>query len=81
MSIFEIKEILMKTDESYPMSVPAASEEQLTEEDLQVVYTWIDSIPLSRPKRNITRDFADGCLTAEVVKHYIPKLVELHNYS
>ncbi len=54
---------------------------ELTEEDLQIVYTWLDSIPLSRPKRNIARDFADGVLAAEVVKHYIPKLVDLHNYS
>jgi len=53
----------------------------MTEEDLQTVYNWVDSIPLSRPKRNIARDFSDGCLVAEVVKHYIPKLVELHNYS
>ena len=42
---------------------------------------WVDAIPLSRPKRNISRDFADGVLFAEVVKHYFPKLVELHNYS
>lgn len=55
--------------------------QELTEDELQIVYNWIDSIPLSRPKRNIARDFSDGCLTAEVVKHYIPKLVELHNYS
>ena len=48
---------------------------------MQVVYTWIDSIPLSRPIRIIARDFSDGVLTAEVVKHYIPELVELHNYS
>lgn len=53
----------------------------LSEEDLQMVYNWVDSIPLSRPKRSIARDFSDGCLAAEVVKHYIPKLVDLHNYS
>lgn len=84
----------------------------------------MDEIPLSRPKRNIARDFADGgellylimlpmllpaadcldgsasvqvpptyvlllpmlvlclpaVLLAEVVAHYFPKLVELHNY-
>ena len=27
---------------------------------LQELYTWVDGIPLSRPKRNITRDFGDG---------------------
>ncbi|KAL9649702.1 hypothetical protein ABK040_003988 [Willaertia magna] len=51
------------------------------EEELQLLYTWIDEIPLSRPKRNIARDFSDGVLMAEVVKHFFPKIVELHNYS
>lgn len=41
----------------------------------------VDEIPLSRPKRNIARDFADSVLLAEIVHHYFPKLVELHNYS
>ena len=53
---------------------------ELDEDDIQVIYEWIDEIPLSRPKRNITRDFADGAMLAEVVKHYHPRLVELHNY-
>jgi hypothetical protein len=30
------------------------------EAELEELYTWIDSIPLSRPKKNISRDFADG---------------------
>lgn len=29
-------------------------------DELQELYTWIDEVPLSRPKRNITRDFSDG---------------------
>lgn len=41
----------------------------------------MDEIPLSRPKRNIARDFSDGVLVAEVVAGFFPKLVELHNYS
>lgn len=52
----------------------------MDDEDLQRVYQWIDEIPLSRPKRNIARDFADGVLTAETCAHYFPKLVEMHNY-
>ena len=32
----------------------------LSEEDLTDVYNWIDQLPLSRPKKNITRDFSDG---------------------
>ncbi|KAM6997102.1 sperm flagellar protein 1 [Tautogolabrus adspersus] len=53
---------------------------ELKEEELQDLYAWIDKIPLSRPKRNITRDFSDGVMAAEVVKHFFPKLVDLHNY-
>ena len=53
---------------------------ELDDESLQRIYTWVDEIPLSRPKRNIARDFADGVLLAEVVAHYFPKLVERHNY-
>ena len=45
------------------------------------MYVWVDEIPLSRPKKNIARDFADGLLTAEIVAHFQPRMVELHNYS
>eukprot|EP00924_Labyrinthula_sp_SR-Ha-C_P014652 snap_masked-scaffold_135-processed-gene-0.3-mRNA-1 protein AED:0.12 eAED:0.30 QI:0/0/0/0.75/1/1/4/0/235 len=50
-------------------------------EQLQELYIWIDKITLSRPKRNISRDFSDGILAAEVVHFFEPKLVQLHNYS
>ncbi|XP_044070639.1 sperm flagellar protein 1 [Siniperca chuatsi] len=53
---------------------------ELNEEELQDFYAWIDKIPLSRPKRHITRDFSDGVMAAEVVKYFFPKLVDLHNY-
>ena len=61
-----------------------------------MIYNWVDEIPLSRPKRNIARDFSDGgkyiipqpksnypliVLVAEIVKHFVPHIVELHNYS
>ncbi|CAK60270.1 unnamed protein product (macronuclear) [Paramecium tetraurelia] len=52
----------------------------LSELELQNIYSWLDKIPLSRPKKNIQRDFADGAMVAEVVYHYLPKLVEKHNY-
>lgn len=32
----------------------------LSDAVLQDLYTWVDQIPLSRPKRNIARDFSDG---------------------
>ncbi|XP_022540382.1 sperm flagellar protein 1 isoform X2 [Astyanax mexicanus] len=53
----------------------------LDEDALQELYAWIDQINLSRPKRNIARDFSDGVMIAEVVKHFYPKLVDLHNYT
>ncbi|XP_031159987.1 sperm flagellar protein 1 isoform X2 [Sander lucioperca] len=53
---------------------------ELNEEELQDLYAWIDKISLSRPKRNITRDFSDGVMAAEVVKYFFPKFVDLHNY-
>merc|ERR1719277_2473541 len=54
---------------------------QVHPDDLQDLYTWVDETSLSRPKKNISRDFADGVLFAEVVNNFFPKLVEMHNYS
>ena len=51
-----------------------------SENQFMYIYEWIDSLPLSRPKKNISRDFSDGGLLAEVIKHYYPKLVDVHNY-
>lgn len=52
----------------------------MEDDELQRIYQWVDEVPLTRPKRNIARDFSDGVLTAEIVAHYFPKLVELHNF-
>jgi len=27
---------------------------------LSEIYNWVDSVPLSRPKKNLARDFSDG---------------------
>ena len=40
----------------------------INEEEMQEVYNWIDEIPLSRPKKNIARDFSD------CGKHHKPEL-------
>lgn len=53
---------------------------ELTDEQYRAIYAWIDAIPLSRPKRNMARDFSDGVLLAEVIAAYFPHLVEVHNY-
>lgn len=55
-------------------------EKENQEKEIMKVYQLVDLIPLSRQKKNITRDFADGVLLAELIKFFIPKYVELHNY-
>lgn len=52
----------------------------LLDEELEEVYFWIDQIPLSRPKKNISKDFSDGCLMAEVICFYFPDLIDLEDY-
>ncbi|KAK9786385.1 hypothetical protein WJX73_004933 [Symbiochloris irregularis] len=54
---------------------------EVADEELEGIYAWVDEVPLSRPKRNLARDFADGVLVAEVVRHHCPRIVDLHNYS
>ncbi|EFN82738.1 Sperm flagellar protein 1 [Harpegnathos saltator] len=41
---------------------------------------WVDSIPFSKPTKNLTKDFSDAVLVAEILKLYYPRYVELHNY-
>ena len=48
--------------------------------ELMYIYNWLDTLTLSHPKKNISRDFSDGQLLAEVIKHYLPKMVDLNNY-
>ena len=50
------------------------------ENNLMYIYEWVDSIPLSRQKKNISRDFNDAVLLAEMIKYHYPRLVDLHNY-
>ena len=56
------------------------NEQDENESELMYIYEWVDSIELSRPKKNIARDFSDGVLLAEIIKSYFPRLVDLHNY-
>ncbi|XP_071483297.1 sperm flagellar protein 1-like [Diadema antillarum] len=66
----------MTEEESSPVKMI-----QLEQDQLEDLYSWLDEIPLTRPKRNVGRDFSDGVLMAEVVAHFLPRLVELHNYT
>ena len=69
----------------------------MEDDDVAKLYAWIDDIPLSRPKKSLPRDFSDGgewlllatsihnihsaVLVAEVVHYFLPKIVDLHNYT
>ena len=39
----------------------------IDEELLEDLYGWVDQIPLSRPKKDIKRDFSDGGRAANLV--------------
>ncbi|CAF2335798.1 unnamed protein product [Rotaria sp. Silwood2] len=54
---------------------------ELDDQLLQDLYAWLDQIPLSRPKKRIEKDFADGVMVAELIKYYFPSWVDLHNYA
>ncbi|XP_021945069.1 sperm flagellar protein 1 [Folsomia candida] len=43
--------------------------------------TWLETIPFSKSWKNVPRDFSDGVLLAELISHFFPKLIELHNYT
>ena len=62
------------------MNKPDEKTVNLTEAELNDIYGWVDLFTLSRPKKNIARDFSDGLLIAEIIKNHYQKLVELHNY-
>ncbi|KAM5240695.1 uncharacterized protein RBU33_026606 [Hipposideros larvatus] len=44
------------------------------------LYARLDGLPLSRSKRRLARDFSDGVMLAEVVKHVRPQLGDLHTF-
>ena len=50
----------------------------LSEEEIRDVYEWVDGFNLSRIKRNIARDFADGVLVLEILKEFFPSEVWLN---
>jgi len=42
---------------------------------LDDLYGWIDAVPLTRPKKNIARDFSDGGRTVEYFESLLPSNV------
>jgi hypothetical protein len=56
-------------------------EMELNDEMLETLYEWIDKIPLSRQKKRIERDFSDGYCVGEIIKYFLPNLIEMHNLT
>lgn len=48
----------------------------LDAEELADLYEWLDRVPLSKPRNNVEKDFADGILAAEIVRFYYPDIVD-----
>ena len=62
----------------------ASKLDQTNDNDLVLVEDlckWVDGFNLSRPKRDLNRDFSDGYMVAEIISQYQPYLVEIHNYT
>ncbi|XP_069139641.1 sperm flagellar protein 1-like isoform X10 [Argopecten irradians] len=56
-------------------------ESYIDETEFNTIVEWLSRLKFSRPKTTLEKDFEDGVLIAEIVKHYFPKMVELHNYN
>ena len=45
---------------------------------------WLDSMPIFGDRkanfRSFGRDFSDGTIAARIIKFYLPRLIEVHNY-
>ena len=47
-----------------------------SENEIMEIYEWVDTIQLTRPKKNIARDFSDGgTFMLTINKYYSPKLL------
>lgn len=42
---------------------------------------WLQQVKFSKVIRNRARDFSDGVLMSQLIHHFRPKLVDLHNYE
>jgi len=51
---------------------------------LKVLREWLDSMPIMADRkanfRSFGRDFSDGTIAARIIKFYLPRLIEVHNY-
>ena len=51
----------------------------INDEQSREVYEWVDSFELSKIKRHIGRDFADGVLVGEIMSTFYPGMISLHS--
>ncbi|VDM96247.1 unnamed protein product [Thelazia callipaeda] len=58
------------------MSLPS-----LDENSLDDLCKWLSTVPLSKPIKNIAQDFSDGVLVAELIAHFLPRYVNLTNFT
>ena len=54
--IHGLQEVCFKLEIHFTME----SDDLFSKEEIEKVYAWVDQIPLTRPKKNINRDFSDG---------------------
>lgn len=59
------------------MNTKQTGDYMFEDEELDEIYSWVDSFRLSRDKKNISRDFSDGLLVGEIVKSVDPSLADL----
>lgn len=53
----------------------------ISDHEAEEVLEWLETMTFSRTPKNLTRDFSDGVLMAEIMRHQLPTLVQLHNYQ
>lgn len=47
----------------------------------QEIKTWLQSLHLSKPIHNTSRDFSDAVLLAEIIAHFLPRYVSLNTFG
>jgi len=61
-----------------------AKSAQLTDQELNAVYVYVDQVPVDRIKRNLNRDFSDASLMGELIKFNLVQshkgIIDVHNY-
>ena len=52
----------------------------MSDMELKNLYIWLDSFTLSRPRKNLSRDFSDARLVAEIIAYYNPKMFDINSF-